>query len=109
MKYIDKVTKVRASYPDGTGWKERHLQAITSPNGEERGLVDLLRGWLGYADTYKDRYGAGIGQDYFIGPIWAQIGKSIRELLNGETGRLDCGTVDGLILDTLEAEGFEDE
>lgn len=51
----------------------------------------------------------GIGEDYVLGPEWATIGRALLALLNGETGRLDCGTLDGIIRDTLRAEGTEDE
>ena len=107
MKYIDKITEISTTSSNVGGWKERHLRAVTVPNSEERGIVEMLRGWLRYADEYRAIYSEGIGQDYFIGPIWEQIGQSIRELLNGATGRLDCGTVDGVIVDTLSAEGVE--
>jgi hypothetical protein len=40
-----------------------------------------------------------------IGDAWEEIGRAILVLLNGETGRLDCGTLDAFIRDTLESEG----
>jgi hypothetical protein len=48
-----------------------------------------------------------IGEDYVLGPEWTQIGTAIRGLLNGETGRLDCGTLDGFILETMRENGVE--
>ena len=60
-----------------------------------------------YADYHQRRYESRIGDDGVLGDPWADILKSARVLLNGECGRLDCGTVDGLICEMLEAEGFD--
>ena len=38
---------------------------------------------------------------------WARIGAGLRGLLNGALGRLDAGTLDSLIADTLRAEDFD--
>jgi len=66
----------------------------------------MLRGWLTYADRHQARYHSGIGADGVLGDEWAALGHAILGLLNGETGRLDCGTLDALIRGTLVAEGF---
>jgi hypothetical protein len=93
--------------PNTGGWQDRHLQAVTMPKGPELGIVSLITGWAMYADTHRARYENGIGKDYFLGPCWAAIGANIRTLLNGECGRLDCGTLDAFLHDTLKAEGFD--
>jgi len=90
-------------------WKKRHEEALLHPHDAEAALVEMLRGWKHYAEVYADRFDDSIGNDYFLGPLWAQIGVQLRGLLNGETGRLDCGTLDGLILGLLEAQGFDEE
>jgi hypothetical protein len=41
-----------------------------------------------------------------MGPEWFALGKAIHGLLDGETGRLDCGTLSTIIHDTAAAEGF---
>ena len=91
-------------------WNHRHDNAIISPeNGFESAMVQMLRGWTEYAETVKARYNSAIGADYVLGPEWEAIGKGIEGLLNGETGRLDCGTLDGYIRDTLKTNGCEIE
>jgi hypothetical protein len=115
IKAIDWVP----SHPDTTGWKTRHLDAIRglghwrSGTGEslyirnqEQAIVSMLRGWLDYARAHRARFESGIGEDGVLGPEWAALGAAIRGLLNGETGRLDCGTLDTILCDTLTAEGF---
>ena len=71
--------------------------------------MELLSGWLRYADAHRGAYESGIGADYVLGPAWAQIGAGLRALLNGELGRLDGGTLDGLLCSTLTAEEFDPE
>lgn len=92
--------------PNDTGWQTRHLEALTLPQGAELPIVTLLSAWANYADRHKLRYESGIGEDYVLGPAWAKIGASIRTLLNGESGRLDCGTLDSFLCTTLAAEGY---
>jgi hypothetical protein len=100
-----------ARMPKGNmgGWQERHTLAVRAPRGAEGPIVNLLDAWTRYANQHAARYDSGIGSDGVLGPEWATIGRAIRGLLNGESGRLDCGTLDGFILDTLKSEGFEEE
>ena len=93
--------------PDDTGWQDRHMRALRLPSGAEIGINGLIAGWASYADRHYARYGSGVGDDGVLGPAWAQVGAGIRRLLNGETGRFDCGTLDGFICDSLAAEGFD--
>jgi len=88
------------------GYWKRHERAVFLPSGPEKGIVNLLRGWLSYADQHKASHESSIGEDGFLGDYWASIGASIRGLLNGEIGRLDGGALDSLICNILEAEGF---
>jgi hypothetical protein len=48
-----------------------------------------------------------VGEDHFLGKSWARQGFALRELLNGETGRLDCGTLDAILCDNLSEQGFD--
>ena len=90
------------------GWQERHDAAVYLPVHEtEPGVVPMLRGWAVYAAKHFQHNGSPIGEDYVLGPQWEQIGLGIRGLLNGITGRLDCGTLDAFILDTLSENGFD--
>ena len=93
-----------------TDWKVLHRRAITTPQGEEVGLLALLNGWLRYAKEHKSQHGSRLGDDWFLCPEWVSIGLSIRSLLSGPMGnRLDGGTLDNVILAALEAEGYDSE
>ncbi len=65
----------------------------------------MVQGWADYARTHRNRFESTIGEDYVLGPQWQAIGEGLLGLLNGETGALDCGTLDGFIRDTMEAHG----
>src|SRR5579871_6781152 len=85
------------------GWIDRHMSAVRCPNGGfERSLVDLINGWLGYADAHQNQFDNAIGHDRMLGECWAQIGNGLRGLLNGELGRMDRGTLDSLLSVALE-------
>ena len=105
MTYLDRLN-FAADYPDTTGWRTRHVSAIVAPVKAERPIVHMLKAWLEYADTHEAAYETRIGDDYVLGPQWAAIGGAMLALLNGDLGRLDGGTLDGIIRDTLSAEGF---
>lgn len=81
------------------------MAAVRAPRGAEIPIVNLVNAWTDYANRHRARYDSGIGDDGVLGPAWAQIGASIRTLLNGESGQLDCGTIDGFVCDVLTAEG----
>jgi len=88
-------------------WKRRHEEALLHPHGPEAPIVEMVRGWRHYATTYAERYECPISTDYVLGPAWASIGGALRILLNGELGRLDGGSLDGLICDALRGAGFD--
>ncbi len=74
----------------------------------ESAIVGMLNGWADYAEVHERRFESKISDDYVLGPEWEQIGKGIRGLLNGETdSRLDCGTLDAFILNTLQDHGVD--
>jgi len=93
--------------PCGSGWLKRHLSAIAAPRGSEQALVNMLRGWLEYAERHAAYYGTPVGDDGVLGPYWADIGQGIRRLLDGPVGRLDCGTIESIITGEMRAEGFD--
>lgn len=100
--------------PNTNGWQDQHNEAIneaiTDPRRAfETPIVHMLKGWAKYAAQHYARYQSPIGSDYVLGPAWRNIGLGIRALLNGECGRLDCGTLDAFIVDTLHANGMDDE
>lgn len=102
--------------PNTGGWQDQHdaavngcLGVMTVPSyGKEEfefAIVRALDAWFDYASGHKRRYGFPIGEDHILGPHWRAWGLALRGLLNGETGRLDCGTLDAFILANLEANG----
>jgi len=88
-------------------WIIRHARAYASPQGAEIGIVGMIKGWVAYAEDYSERYGSEIGSDYVLGGYWASIGFTIRGLLNGELGNLDGGTLDGILVILLSAQGWD--
>lgn len=107
--HIDQLLYPKLPIGNIGNWQGRHLAAVMSPRGAEKPFVAMLKGWLEYADTHANRNEGSIGEDYVLGPEWETIGRSLVSLLNGETGRLDCGTLDSLIRSSLVAEGFSEE
>ena len=104
---IAKQNKVK---PDSWVWRHNTAvaRAIHGANVPlESPLARMLESWAEYAKGHKARFESTIGEDYVLGPQWQAIGEGIRGLLNGETGRLDCGTLDGFILDTLSENGID--
>lgn len=118
MHRMDTTHKMLANreMPNTGRWQDRHDEAIKhraifqNRHYEfETPMVDMLRGWLQYAEDHKARYESVIGDDGVLGPYWESIGDALRGLLNGETGRLDCGTLDGFILNTMRENGIDTE
>lgn len=94
---------------DRNYWIGQHQQAMVDPRtGHESALVRMLSGWDEYREAHAERFSSGVGDDYVLGPEWKAIGEALLGLLNGETGRLDCGTLDGAIRKALAEEGFSE-
>lgn len=95
-------------HPNENGWADRHDEAVKLSHLQfEQPIVAMLQGWAKYAEDHKARYESNIGDDGVLSDPWKEIGLGIRALLNGETGRLDCGTLDAFILDTLNENGVD--
>jgi hypothetical protein len=98
--------------PNTGGWKDRHNLAITLGgfNGHSRpfetAVAQMITGWARYAQDHKKEYESAIGDDGVIGKAWLEAGKAFIDLLNGNTGRLDCGTLDAFLRDTMHENGF---
>lgn len=75
---------------------------MSTKKAHEDALRKMLDGWMNYALAHQEEFDRCIGDDCVLGPAWKQIGVSLRTLLNGETGALDCGRVDGAILDVAK-------
>ena len=97
----------------GEGWARQHMLAweksdASNDSGKRRmeGLIrDGIMAWARYGEEHHMQYGSDIGDDGVLGPAWKAWGSGLRDLLNGETGRLDCGTLDGLFLNIAAACG----
>lgn len=96
-------------------WKGRHKSAVhrgltQSHSSISQGacIVQGLNAWCEYASAHKRRYECPIGKDYVLGDMWKAWGFALRGLLNGETGDLDCGTLDTIIVDNI-LEQFPEE
>jgi hypothetical protein len=108
LYYSNLLYRMTPKHSNLTDWEKRHLHAVVSPlEGFEQALVELFSGWLRYSQAVAHRYDGRIGDDGVLGPEWGAIGAALRGLLNGETGRLDCGTLDALLADTLREQGFD--
>jgi hypothetical protein len=46
-----------------------------------------------YAKAHAKAYETPIAQDYVLGECWINAWKGAKGLLDGETGRFDCGAV----------------
>lgn len=92
---LDSTSKLMSK---SDAWARCHTNAMTfNVDGPGPIIASMVKAWAKYADFHQDRYLSEIGDDGFIGTHWADMGKAILGLLNGETGGLDCGTLDGII------------
>lgn len=79
-------------------WARRHTnEMMFGVDGFGANIAAQVKAWAKYADLHYARYESLIGDDGYIGEHWEDQAKSILGLLNGETGGLDCGTIDSLI------------
>ena len=85
-----------------------HNHAVVGPQGFEI-LIVLIRDWESYAAIYHRKYETQIGEDAVLGAAWIDIGKCFIDLLNGDIGRLDAGTLDARIRRSILAAGFTQE
>lgn len=107
MSYVARLAPPKFTTLNTGDWQGRHTAALVRPQNQEGPMAGMIHSWLDYADRHKARFESGIGDDYVLGPHWAAIGADLRQLLNGDCGRFDCGTLDGLILGVLKDEGFD--
>ena len=89
-------------------WAMAHSDAACCPRpGFETALHEMISGWLRYAASHAHAYESEIGGDGVLCDHWAQIGTSLRGLLNGCRGRFDGGLLDALLVDTLREQEFD--
>lgn len=107
--------QAKPELPDSNGWKSRHNTAVAHTDHarnqattHEAAIIGLLTHWSNYAECHAREFDFLVGHDRVLGDDWEKIGDALRGLLNGITGpRLDCGTLDGFILETMKAHGVE--
>ena len=87
-------------------WGERHRGAWALPRGPERGIKQMISALAIYADNHFQTFESPIGEDGYGGPEWLAMVHSCQRLLSMETGRLDCGTLDGMLRDMVRSAGF---
>lgn len=94
----------------GQSWMLNHRHAWRMPSsGFESSIVGSIRAWIVYAEAHQALYDSSIADDGVLGIHWANWGSAIIGLLNGETGRLDCGPLDSLIRDVAATAGHTEE
>lgn len=87
-------------------WKSLHYWAVREPEGLEV-IGRMCSDWAEYGLEHHERYESRLADDYVLGPAWAKIGEGLLALLNGDLGRLDGGSLDGMIRMALQAQGFD--
>lgn len=92
-----------------TTWQQQHFKALVSPEGFEAPILGLVNSLMTYMFEHELRYGSLIAEDYVLGPQFLKAAKAVRQLLNGETGRLDCGEIDSTIRRMLFSAGFSED
>ncbi len=93
--HIESLSGVKSKRTGRNAWGLAHVCAMRQPvGGAERAIGHLLRGLVAYVDGYKEEFDSHVGSDYVLGEHVKDVALSIIGLLNGPTGRLDCGTVD---------------
>ena len=92
-------------------WGERHFVAWLSPTSpQERMIKGLILAWAAYADEFhKADYAEGYEQladDGYASEYWIDMGRSIIGLLSMDLGRYDGGTLDHIVREVAQNEGF---
>jgi len=88
-------------------WSHKHALACCSPAPCEKPIVGFRDALHDYAEQYAEAYETPIGDDGVLGPAFLRMAKAFVCLLDGETGRLDCGTLWGETDSMLKRHGFE--
>ena len=90
-------------------WATRHNMAVAHPTRAEKGILDACYALEAMAEAHEERYGSVIAEDGVLGDCWLKILHGVRGMLDGETGQLDCGTVDGWLVRLALEHRFTDE
>lgn len=90
-------------------WQERHATAFRRPVGNEAPITRMLEALADYADNHKQQFDRDLADDGFLGPVWLEMCRSFLQLLNGDLGRLDGGTLDKSVREMCRMAGFSEE
>jgi hypothetical protein len=90
-------------------WAKVHNAACDRPGRKEKPIVMACHALRLYAERHREAYGIAVCEDGVIGPAWLAMVRGVRVLLNGETGSLDCGTIDAYLCDLAAENGHEGE
>lgn len=93
----------------GMVWQSYPLHATywKYPGRKERGIVNIVKALITYADAFRMTNESNIGEDYVIGDYWYDMVISACRLLDADCGRLDCGLLSELLTYMLVKEGFD--
>lgn len=72
----------------------------------EQAIVHACAALRHFGEGHRALYESPIGEDGVLGNYWLGMARALVGMLNGESGRLDCGTVDGSIRDMAREFGF---
>lgn len=89
--------------------RKEHVLAVGNPRGFEHAVLGLFLSLAEYADAHQAAYGSPVGEDLVLGDDVEEIGHALLGLLNGDCGRLDCGTLDRAIRALLTDVGLKPE
>lgn len=104
---MEQITRHEQEVPDHM---IRHHMAIQSPRGIERAITALRSGLLEYGLQYGEVFeDCEVGCDGVLGEAWHDLAHAYLALLNGPTGRLDCGTLDGEVRHWARKFGFSEQ
>lgn len=73
----------------------------------EKALRMMIEGLSLYLESHRNTYDSPVGDDYVLGPHATDIANGLLGLLNGETGRIDCGKMDAWIRKIALQAGLE--
>lgn len=112
--------RLRALAYSDNGWGARHVRVVSNflvrgpgsplglvaPSGYEGAILTMLYGLAQYADAVRASGNDPVGHDHVLGEYWKDSLHAVGGLLDGDTGRLDAGTVSATIGALAAREGF---
>jgi len=67
-----------------------NISAVKNNIRWEAAILQMFEGMKLYAEIHKRTYESTVGYDGFFSPIFESICNNLKELMNGEHGRLDA-------------------